>query len=59
LLPEEIEHLSSYSGVFTQSDLSRGLNVILANMQQFKRTPIPQLPLELTVMELIAMHGNV
>ena len=53
LLPDEIEHITAHTAFFTESQLSNGLNIILANMSQFKNPPLPQLPLELTLIELI------
>lgn len=53
MLPDEYECLVANLAAFRPEDLSRGLNIIFQNMQQFKKTPLPQLPLELTVMELI------
>ncbi len=56
MLPDEFECISANLDLFRTEDLSRGLNVITENMQLFKKTPIPQLPLELTVIDLI--HGQ-
>ena len=52
-LPEEFECLATHLPAFTDADLSKGLNIIATNMQTFKKSSIPQLPLELTVIELI------
>lgn len=57
MLPDEYECIEIHLAAFTSQDLSRGIDVIFQNMQQFKKTPIPQLPLELTVIEL--MQGGV
>ncbi|MBI2023660.1 DNA polymerase III subunit gamma/tau [Candidatus Giovannonibacteria bacterium] len=54
MLPDEHECIAEHLGKFAAADLSRAVNLILQNMQQFKKTPIPQLPLELAVVELIA-----
>lgn len=54
LLPDELECITSHLSIFTEQDLSRGLATIAQNMQIFKKTPLPQLPLELTVIELIS-----
>ena len=53
MLPDECECIAANLAHFSEANLSHGLNVILSNLQSFKKTPIPQLPLELTVMELI------
>lgn len=53
MLPDEHEAITARLAAFSPADLSRGLDVIMANLQSFKKTPIPQLPLELTVIELI------
>jgi DNA polymerase-3 subunit gamma/tau len=56
MLPDELEAISAHLASFGPQDLSRGLQVITANMWAFKKTPIPQLPLELTIIDLI--HGE-
>ena len=56
MLPDEFECISANLDLFRTEDLSRGLSVITENMQLFRKTPIPQLPLELTVIDLI--HGQ-
>lgn len=56
MLPDELEAVSTNLVSFTPQDLSRGLQVITANLSAFKKPPIPQLPLELTVIDLI--HGG-
>lgn len=53
MLPDELEAINAHLVSFSQEDLSRGMQVITANLQTFKKTPIPQLPLELTVIELM------
>ena len=53
MLPDEYECITTNLARFEAQDLSRGLDVILQNLQSFRKTPIPQLPLELTVIELI------
>ncbi|OGZ99184.1 MAG: DNA polymerase III, subunit gamma and tau [Candidatus Sungbacteria bacterium RIFCSPHIGHO2_02_FULL_47_11] len=53
LLPDELECINANLDAFGEQELSRGINIIFQNMQDFKRTPIPQLPLEVTVIELI------
>lgn len=58
MLPDELESISANLASFKPEDLSRGLSVITENLQLFKKTPIPQLPLELTVIELIHGQGS-
>lgn len=57
LLPDEYECISAHLGAFTREELARGVEVIFTHSQRFKRTPIPQLPLELMVIELTADEG--
>lgn len=52
-LPDEFETITAQLPAFSRDDLVRGLNTMTANLQLFKRVPIPQLPLELTIVELI------
>ncbi len=58
MLPDEYECLSANLSAFRPEDLSRGLNIIFQNMQSFRKSPLPQLPLELTVIELITRQNN-
>ena len=53
LLPDELAHLEAHLAAFTPQMLSRGMNVILENMSALRDTPFPQLPLELTLLEMI------
>lgn len=53
MLPDEVECLTANLPYFSKHAISAGMNIILQNMQSFKKTPIPQLPLEVTVVELI------
>lgn len=53
MLPDEQETIVAHLESFTLTELAQGLDTILETAQSFKRTPIPQLPLELTVIELI------
>lgn len=53
MLPDEFECLETNLNLFAEQDLSRGVNIIFQNLQLFKKTPFPQLPLEITVVELI------
>lgn len=57
-LPDELEAIEKNLPAFSASDISRGLEVIFSNMAAFRRSPIPQLPLEITVVELIAGGGE-
>lgn len=52
MLPDEKEAIASNLTSFSPEDLARGLRIISDNMQRFKKSPLPQLPLELTVIEL-------
>ncbi len=53
MLQDEFDCISANLGSFGVGELSRAVNVIFENLQHFKKTPIPQLPLELTVLEII------
>lgn len=50
---EECEHIESNLANFSENDLVRGLNLFHEYSQRFKRSPLPQLPLELAVIEFI------
>ena len=56
MLDDEYETIMAHLPSFTTADLAGGAEIILGNLQRFKKTPIPQLPLELTVIALI--DGN-
>ncbi|TSC77377.1 MAG: DNA polymerase III subunit gamma/tau [Parcubacteria group bacterium Gr01-1014_33] len=58
MLPDEYECVTTHISAFTEDQLSRAMDIIFQNMQSFKKTPIPQLPLELTVIELIHQKGQ-
>ncbi len=53
-LPDEYECITANLPAMSQEFLSRSATTIFDNMQRFKKTPIPQLPLEITIVELIA-----
>ncbi|MEK7541962.1 MAG: DNA polymerase III subunit gamma/tau [Patescibacteria group bacterium] len=53
LLSDEMERIEAHLTAFTPAELSRAVTVLFDHLQDFKRTPIPQLPLELAVMELM------
>ena len=53
LLPDEIDVINAHLPAYSVSDLARSADIIFTNLQSFKKSPIPQLPLELTVLELI------
>lgn len=57
LLPDELVHLETHLGAFTPESLTRGINVILENMSALRDTPFPQLPLELTILEIIGTEA--
>lgn len=54
LLPDEIECLAVHLPSLSSQFLSSGMQTIMDNLPLFKRTPVPELPLELTVLELIS-----
>jgi len=53
MLADEYECIVSHLPSFTAQELAAGVNIIFDNLQRFRKTPIPQLPLELTVIELV------
>lgn len=53
MLDDEYECIVANLPSFTAADLAAGVNTIFDNLQRFRKTPIPQLPLELAVIELI------
>jgi DNA polymerase-3 subunit gamma/tau len=60
LLPDEIECLRANLDAFSREDLRRGMDVIVTDIQKLRHSPIPQLPLELTIAELIERgSGNI
>lgn len=52
LLPEEIEFLKSEIGKWKEKELSDGLTILLEALSRFKQSPIPELPLELAIIEI-------
>lgn len=53
MLDDEYETITAHLPSFTAGELAQGAEVIFDHLQRFKKTPIPQLPLELTVVALI------
>ncbi len=53
MLPDELECINANMSALSEEYLLRAVNIIMQNLQQFRKTPIPQLPLEVTVAELI------
>lgn len=53
MLDDEYETIAAHLPSFTARELARGAGVIFDHLQRFKKTPIPQLPLELAVVALI------
>ncbi|MEK7083435.1 MAG: DNA polymerase III subunit gamma/tau [Patescibacteria group bacterium] len=53
-LPDEMECITAHLGAFTTGELTHAATTIFQNMQQFKKSPIPQLGLEVTVVEIIS-----
>jgi DNA polymerase-3 subunit gamma/tau len=53
-LPDERECISTHLPMFSRESLARGVTAIFDNMQKFKKSPIPQLSLEVTIVELTA-----
>ena len=57
-LPDEFECITKHLGAFTSHALTQATTLIFQNMQSFKKMPIPQLPLELTVVEIISANST-
>ena len=53
LLDNDVKLVASYSQVLNQEQLIRMLNIFVSAKEGIKSSPIPQLPLELAVLELI------
>ncbi len=58
LLPDEFECITENLNAFTPQALTQAITTIFHNMQSFKKMPIPQLPLELTVVEIIGTSDH-
>lgn len=54
-LPDEMECITANLPSFTVLQLARAATITFQNMQQFKKSPIPQLGLEVTVVEIISV----
>ena len=52
LTKEEIEHLQKQAKDFTNEELRNILNIFLDAQNKMKYSPIPQLPLELGIVEI-------
>ncbi len=57
LLPDEMECIIAQLPSFTAVQLTRAAATTFQNMQQFKKSPIPQLGLEVTVVEIISAQA--
>lgn len=53
MLDQDLELLAVHSQVLTQQQVIRMLSVFISAKEEMKSSPIPQLPLELAVLELI------
>ena len=53
LLPEEIEYLKNAVAMWTEEDLKNSLDILLKALHSMRQSPIPELPLELAVVEMI------
>lgn len=53
LLDQDVKLVSTYSQAFTQNQLIRMINVFVVAKEGIKSSPIPQLPLELAVLEVL------
>lgn len=55
LLPEEIDCLRKNLMYFNEEQLKKGVDIIFQNITIFRKSPIPQLPLELSIVEIITL----
>lgn len=55
---DELQTLYSQSEKFSEEDLRKILEIFIAAQNEIKRSPIPQLPLELAVMETIDLENR-
>lgn len=53
LLPEEIEYLKGALVGWTEKELAESLRTLLEALSRMKQSPIPELPLELAIVEII------
>jgi len=53
LLEQDVRLLSTYSQALTQQQLIRMLTIFVNAKEGMRSSPIPQLPLELAVLELV------
>lgn len=53
LLPEEIEFLKGEAGKWKEKELADTLTILLEALSRMRSTPIPELPLELAIIEII------
>lgn len=58
MLPDELECIAANLTSYNSADLARGIEIIFGNLQTFKKTPIPQMPLELSIIEIVNGKGN-
>ncbi len=61
LTKEELEKMEKQSAVFTETEIQNILNLFLEAQNKMKYSPIPQLPLELAIIEAISglkIQGN-
>jgi DNA polymerase-3 subunit gamma/tau len=57
LTKEEFEKLQKQTAVFTESEIQNMLNLFLEAQNKMKYSPIPQLPLELAIIESLLKTG--
>ncbi len=53
-LPDELQCIAAHLAAFAPHALPHAVTTIFQNMQSFKKMPIPQLPLELSIVQIIA-----
>ncbi len=58
MLQDEYDALTSGLGAFSASELSAALDIFMRNLEFFRTSPIPQLPLELSVVEIVQRSGG-
>ena len=59
LSPDQFEALKSQAEKFSLDSVSRAIKIFMTAQNDIKRSPIPSLPLELAVVEVISKNENI
>jgi DNA polymerase III subunit gamma/tau len=58
LTKEELERMEKQSGLFTEADLQKIINLFLDSENKMRYSPIPQLPMELAILESVGISAS-